>query len=350
MVARTQTLNPSKYADEEFELHSIPSFDRGTPEIAQGRVIGSTKQTVEPRDVLVSKIVPHIRRATVIPPASGRKQLASNEWIVFRHDSFDPRYLVHFLTSDLFHRQFLNTVAGVGGSLLRARPQYVRSILAPIPPLDEQRRIAAILDKADAIRQKRRQAIAHLDTLTQSIFRKMTRADKFDQSETGRFGELFKLKSGSFLPKSEQEPGEFPVYGGNGITGMHIKYLFSEPKIAIGRVGANCGAVHLTRPQSWITDNALYVDSTYRHFADEYLVFLLRSLDLNQYANRSGQPSISANRLNDIEIKIPELKVQTEFAHLANFIEAQSESHKVSLEYFESLFESLQSRAFRGEL
>ena len=64
----------------------------------------------------------------------------------------------------------MQTVAGVGGSLLRARPSYVADIEIPLPPLDEQRRIAAVLDAADALRAKRRQALAKLDSLAGAIF------------------------------------------------------------------------------------------------------------------------------------------------------------------------------------
>jgi type I restriction enzyme S subunit len=64
----------------------------------------------------------------------------------------------------------MNTVAGVGGSLLRARPAHVAKIKIPLPSLSEQKRIAEILDRAEALRAKRRAALALLDQLTQSIF------------------------------------------------------------------------------------------------------------------------------------------------------------------------------------
>jgi type I restriction enzyme S subunit len=88
----------------------------------------------------------------VVEPSAGSRQIASSEWILFRSKETDARYLRHFLVSDDFHRQFMQTVSGVGGSLLRARPKYVAKIKISLPPLEEQRRIAAILDKAQDIK------------------------------------------------------------------------------------------------------------------------------------------------------------------------------------------------------
>ena len=65
MATRSGSVNPANFPEESFELYSIPAFDRGTPDIAFGSEIGSTKQIVQSGDVLLSKIVPHIRRAWV---------------------------------------------------------------------------------------------------------------------------------------------------------------------------------------------------------------------------------------------------------------------------------------------
>lgn len=170
MPPRLGTVDPSAFPQEQFDLYSIPAFDHGEPEVVQGNAIGSAKQLVKPGDVLLSRIVPHIRRAWVVGRDRGRRIIASGEWIVFRGEAVDPKYLRQVLVSDPFHAEFMRTVSGVGGSLLRARPAYVAKIRIPLPPLPEQRRIAAILDKADALRAKRRAALAELDTLTQSIF------------------------------------------------------------------------------------------------------------------------------------------------------------------------------------
>ena len=60
------SIDPSKFLDETFELHSIPSHDKGNAEILTGREIGSSKQIAQENCIMISKIVPHIPRAIVI--------------------------------------------------------------------------------------------------------------------------------------------------------------------------------------------------------------------------------------------------------------------------------------------
>jgi type I restriction enzyme, S subunit len=89
MASRSGSVDPSKHLDEVFELYSIPAFDSGRPELVAGRAIGSAKQVVRPGDVLLSRIVPHIRRSWVVRSGNGRRLIASGEWIVFRSDRLD---------------------------------------------------------------------------------------------------------------------------------------------------------------------------------------------------------------------------------------------------------------------
>lgn len=206
MAAKLGSVDPTAFPEEEFDLYSIPAFDQGTPEVLRGSAIGSAKQIVQPGDVLLSRIVPHIRRAWVVGHERGRRIIASGEWIVFRGEAIEPRYLRHVLVSDRFHAEFMCTVSGVGGSLLRARPAYVGKIKIPLPSLPEQRRIAEILDKADALRAKRRSALAQLDTLTQSIF-----LDMFGDPATNpkgwrreQFGEVCDSRLGKMLDTKQQ--------------------------------------------------------------------------------------------------------------------------------------------------
>ena len=175
MPQRSGSINPLGFQGEIFDLYSIPAYDTGTPEVLPGSEIGSTKQIVQEGDILLSKIVPHIRRCWVVGPSNGRRQIASGEWIVFRSDSVDTTYLRHALLSDAFHEKFMQTVSGIGGSLLRARPSEVAKIEVLLPALHEQRRIAAMLDTADSIQKKRSESINLADIYLDSVFAELCR-------------------------------------------------------------------------------------------------------------------------------------------------------------------------------
>jgi hypothetical protein len=160
MKATVQTVDPRDTPDELFELLSIPAYDAGKPEVVRGAEIGSQKKCVFPGDVLLSRIIPHIRRAWVVSKESGRRPIASTEWIVFSGEEVLPGYLRHIFLSDAFHVRFMRTITGVGGSLQRANPTAVGEIEIPVPPLAEQERFVAELEAYRKIIEAARQILA----------------------------------------------------------------------------------------------------------------------------------------------------------------------------------------------
>ncbi len=136
------SFDPRSKPEDNFELWSIPAFDKGEPEILKGSEIGSPKKLVYINDVLLSRIIPHIRRSWIVKKnANDYRKVASTEWIIFASDEFVPEFLRRIITSDVFHDQFMKTITGVGGSLSRANPKAVANIQIPLPPLEIQREI-----------------------------------------------------------------------------------------------------------------------------------------------------------------------------------------------------------------
>ncbi|MEI6697243.1 MAG: N-6 DNA methylase [Bacteroidota bacterium] len=126
-------------------------------------------------------------------------------------------------------------------------------------------------------------------------------------------GEIIKLSSGNGLTSSNMKEGDYPVYGGNGITGWHSEYFIQKPTIVIGRVGAYCGSIHITKPYSWITDNGLYVTEYLRNdINQDFLALMLNELNLNKFAKVGGQPSISQSTVKEQKIPLPPLSIQEE--------------------------------------
>ncbi|MBK6865073.1 MAG: restriction endonuclease subunit S [Ideonella sp.] len=87
------------------------------------------------------------------------------------NDKVDAGYLAQFFKTPSYRRTISSLAAGANINNLKS--EHLDDLLIPLPPFPEQRRIAAILDQADALRAKRREALAQLDSLTQSIFIEM---------------------------------------------------------------------------------------------------------------------------------------------------------------------------------
>jgi hypothetical protein len=175
--AKVSSIDPRKYPDNYFSLYSIPAYDLNKAEILLGSKIGSSKKILKNGDVLLSKIIPHIRRVWVIENSDDHQKIGSGEWIVFNSEKIFPSFLKHYLLSDLFHLKFMNTVSGVGGSLLRAQPRLIGEFDFLLPSIVEQKNIATILDIADGIVKKRKKTITKFEELIESFFKKFFNED-----------------------------------------------------------------------------------------------------------------------------------------------------------------------------
>lgn len=116
---------------------------------------------------------------------------------------------------------------------------------------------------------------------------------------------FIRMNSGLFLLNNKQIEGEYPVLGGNGVTGNHNAYCFSGKQIVIGRVGEYCGNIHIVDGKYWITDNAFKVDKISDILSWEYLAIALEYMNLNQYRSISAQPSISQSKILNLSIPVP---------------------------------------------
>jgi type I restriction enzyme S subunit len=344
IAKRNGSVDPAKFPGEYFELLSIPAFDVGKPEITIGAEIGSTKQVVQEGDVLLSKIVPHIRRAWVVKPTTNHRLIASGEWIVFRDSRFDPNYLRHFLTSDGFHRQFIQTVSGIGGSLLRARPAEVAKIKVPLPPKLEQRRIATILDKADSLHRKRQQALRLADGFLRSTF-----IDMFGDpisNEKGLpvrlLGNVCRFYAGNSLPDGEPFDGQTGGFlhikvGDMNLSGnevdIHIAREWSSR--GVGAIIAPAGSILIPKRGGAIATNKKRVLSRPcaldpnlmaiepgEELRQEVLLEWFKQFDLSSIASGSAVPQLNKGDLVPLKITVPPLEMQDKFVKIAKKVKS----------------------------
>lgn len=222
-----------------------------------------------------------------------------------------------------------------------------------VPPLEQQRRIAAILDQAETLRTQRRAALAQLDSLAQSLFLDMfgdpVANPKFPVGTIRQFVEANSGKS-SKLVLSEC-PTDIPIYGGNGINGWATAPLYEQPVLVFGRVGQQCGNAFITEGLSWVTDNAIVIRITdASKLIEKYILHAFQGSDFSNRVKHLDLPFINQGMILDNPIPIPPLALQKSFATRIQAIESLKTTHRTALTELDALFASLQQRAFAGEL
>lgn len=252
----------------------------------------------------------------------------------------------------------------------------IANLEIPLPPLEEQKRIAAILDQADALRRLRARAHDRLNALGQAIFHEMF-GDVATNSKAFQMGKIGDLAEETQYGTSEKasDVGAYPVLRMNNLTYdgrmdlTSLKYM--ELKGAdVAKHTVVCGDMLFNRTNSpeLVGKTAVYRGAAPMAFAG-YLVRLrtnsLGNTDyisavLNSSYGKStlrgmcksiiGMANINAKELCKITLPIPPRELQDKFAHKLAEIEKSRPPYQAAFVEGNALFSSLQARAFRGDL
>jgi len=295
-------------------------------------------------------------------------------------DTLDARYLYRWFSSTRLQtlvRSFGRQTTNISNLDI----QRCRDLEMPLPPLLEQRRIAAILDQADALRAKRREALAQLDSLTQSIFIEMFGdpvANPLGWPETLKLGAVADIASG--VTKG-RKIGDVPtrIVPYLAVANVQDKALSlsgvkeieaTEPEIGRYRLFRNDLLLteggdpdKLGRGTLWndelpecIHQNHIFrVRLTSRALLPLFLNWLVGSTRGKKYFLRSakqttGIASINMTQLREFPLLLPPVSLQQTFAARIQAVESLRATHRAALAELDALFASLQHRAFAGQL
>jgi type I restriction enzyme S subunit len=327
-------------------------------------------------DVLVAKITPCFENGKIAQARlSHRVGFGSTEFHVVRPrpGQADARYLLHFLRQERIRRDGERKMTGSAGQR-RVPEHFLAGLNIPLPSLPEQRRIAEILDKADALRTKRRATFAQLDTLTQSIFLDMfgDHTTILKRWPTKKLGELLDfLTSGSrgwaehyaesgelFLRIQNVQRDELlldDIAYVNAPDTTEAKRTRVEPGDVLLSITADLGRTAVV-PEGLgpaFINQHLSILRT-KALAPQFLsAYLTSPVGQRQVSGRNRHAVKAGLNFDDIRsflVPVPPAGIQQDFVSCVNSVEKLKTCQRGSLRELDALFASLQHRAFRGEL
>ena len=236
----------------------------------------------------------------------------------------------------------------------------------PVPSIPEQRRIAAILDQADALLGKRREALVQMDNLRQSIF-----LDMFGNPATNPRGwalrtlkQLGKVITGGTPPSAKEGmfDGSIPfVTPGDLESEVPVKRSLTDAGAAeVGTVCAGAtlvccigtiGKMYKATTQSAFNQQINAVEWS-TEVNDSYGFAAIRFFKptLVAWGASTTVPILKKSSFEQLEIPVPPIGLQTEFAQRIQAMEKLQDKHRGSLIQLDVLFSALKDQAFRGEL
>lgn len=301
--------------------------------------------------------------------------IASSLVIIRVNEKIHIDYLKHYLGSFLCEREIQFYENGAAQPNLSATD--LKTFQLPLPPLDEQKRIAAILDKADSIRQKRKQAIDLADEFLRSVF-----LDMFGDPVTnpkgflsGTIRDIVSTVNYGTSGKASETDGEFPILRMGNITYKGgwdlsvLKYIDLDDKEQ-GKFLAQKNDLLFNRTNSkeLVGKTAVFNESKAMAIAG-YLI-RVRTNELGNpwyisgYLNSShgkqtllnmcksivGMANINAQELQDIKILQPPIELQNKYESIVKEVNEQMSRHHDSRSELQSLFNALSQKAFSGQL
>jgi type I restriction enzyme, S subunit len=334
---------------------------------AKAKVLGCT--FLEPGDLLVARMPDPLGRCCMFP-GDQKPCVTVVDVCVIRpcQKKVFPRWLMHCINSPFTRHKISGYITGT--TRQRISRGNLASVTIPLPPLSEQKRIAEILDRAEALRAKRRAALALLDELTQSIFLDMFGADNAFPSE--RLDSVCELiTDGTHYTPTYAESGVIFLSSRNVTSGyitwddvkfipeslhyeLHRRVAPRMNDVLLAKNGTTGIAAMVDRDSVFDIYVSLALLRPSERVVPIYLQQAVNSPACTKQFNGSlkgiGVPNLHLKDIRKTTIPVPPIQLQHEFARRMKELESMKTIHRESLETLDQLFASLQHRAFRGEL
>jgi len=255
---------------------------------------------------------------------------AGGDLAVWTDHGCNPKYLAYLMYTPAMIKA--KALASNGQIIVHMSVKKLQQITFPLPPLAEQRKIVAKLEKDLARVEAMRVQFERMATVAEDLF-KATLAEEFAKvkGDKVRLGDVCDNLDSKRVPitKSNRKSGKFPYYGASGIVDYVDDYLFDGDYLLVSEDGANLLA--RSTPIAFSVSGKIWVNN-HAHilrFADAvsqaFVEFYFASIDISQMVRGAAQPKLTQAALNEISLPFPPLAVQREIVVRLDAAKARSE-------------------------
>jgi len=327
-------------------------------------------QNVEVGDIILARMKATTKVKVISQSES--ELMVSTGFIVLRpkRTIIDNNFLNHTLISPFFQRKKDKLCSGSTQKAINNG--NFKKLKLPLPPLDQQKKIAVVLNAADAYRQKTKALITKYDELTQSLFLDMfgdpvTNPRGWDKRPMGELMTI--VRGGSPRPIDKFLGGNYPwIKIGDATKGDDI-YLNSTKQSIIeaglsktrllpkgSLIFANCGVslgfARIINIEGCIHDGWLAFSDLNTSLSKLFLLKALNNITryFRETAPDGTQPNLNSGIMKSFEIILPPIELQNKFELTLLELTKQKNQAQANLAQAEDLFNSLLQKAFKGEL
>ena len=235
---------------------------------------------------------------------------------------YNPLFFKYLLSTPLARKRTCRM--GAGAQHFNIGQDGLSKISLCFPLMEEQNKIARLLSLIDERIATQNKIIDKLQSLIKGL---RVCCMQRNGSNNVYLSEIAQIYQPQTISSAELTEDGFLVYGANGIIGKYKDYNHKTEQICITCRGNTCGMVNYTKPMSWITGNAMvintdkYQDKVYK----KYLYHYLSAYNFNSIISGSGQPQIVRTPLEKLKITLPTISEQKQKAMILDKVQDKIE-------------------------
>ena len=240
-------------------------------------------------------------------------------------------YKGYAFSSMAFHHQIRRIAQGT--KIYSINSKNFSECYIGIPSKEEQKKIATLLRLIDERIVTQNKIIDKLQSLIKGLRVSLMQIENGNIVHLGEIAQIYQPQT---ISSTELTEDGFLVYGANGIIGKYKQYNHKTEQICITCRGNTCGMVNYTKPMSWITGNAMVIntDEHQNKVCKRYLYHYLSAYNFNSLISGSGQPQIVRTPLEQLKVTLPTFLEQKQKATFLDKIQGKIEISNKTLNLY----------------